>query len=436
MNEARTRSLMHSGVSALKAGQVDLAHSYFERAIFSAQNHDLLADLWFYLSETEKDEGKKRNALEEALSYRMTHSRARRSLAVLNGTLQADEIVDADKIAAPETGDKSVSAERFVCPNCGGRMSFSPDGQTLVCDFCAVRQANSAAKGEVREQDFFSAMATLRGHSKPVARQIFHCQGCGAEFLLPPNEISARCAYCASPHVVCLEETRELLEPDAIIPHAFERRQAKRILIGWMKEQAITPQKKVLPPRGFYIPVWTFDLSGEIAYRGDEVVNDNAFSAFGMGRGGRKVTRKVSDTYPVYVDDLLVPAAQNILKGLPELLESYDLNQAESYKPHYLAAWLAESYALSLADASLQARSKAFEEHKRRLRVRLDRLENLRFFSANLSVTSYKLLLLPVWTTKYMHKDREYTFLINGQNGQVVSKAPRETIRGWLEKIF
>jgi len=269
MSKARVRSLMYSGVTALKDGDMRLARNYLERAIYSARDHDMLADLWFYLSEVERDEGRKRNALDEAISYRMTHPRARRSLAILNGTLTADEIVNADKIAAQGVRDRETNAKRFECPNCGGKMSFSPDGQTLVCDSCAAGNSVASDSEEAKEQDFFSAMATLRGHSKPVAHKIFHCEGCGAEFLLPPDNISASCAYCASPHIVNHGETRELLDPDAIIPHAFNQRRAAQILIEWVNENNFTPQGRVLPPRGFYIPVWTFDIGGLISYSGE-----------------------------------------------------------------------------------------------------------------------------------------------------------------------
>ena len=41
---------------------------------------------------------------------------------------------------------------------------------------------------------------------------LFHCKGCGAEFILPPDVISTNCAYCDSPYVVSLEKSRELRE--------------------------------------------------------------------------------------------------------------------------------------------------------------------------------------------------------------------------------
>ncbi len=440
MSESRIRSLMYSGVTALKAGELNSAKNYFERAIYSASDHDMLADLWFYLSEVESDEEKKRHALDEALSYRMTHPRARRSLAILNGTLKAEEIVDSDRIAAPDASDRKTNAERFDCPNCGGKMSFSPDGQSLVCDFCAIEDA--AEEEEAKEQDFFSAMATLRGHSKPVARKVFHCEGCGAEFLLAADSISGTCAYCASPHVVHHGETRDLLDPDAIIPHAFDKKRAIQILVAWVKEKGFTPQGKVLPPRGLYIPVWTFDIGGSISYRGERAVEENRQQGFGFKTEKTYVVER--GDMSIFVDDLIIPAAKKYEGYLHSLIESYELRETRSYNRRYLSSWSAETYEVELSKAALEARSRAYDAEKKKIKRSMYQLRNFSTSSADLAITSYKLLLLPLWMTTYPYEGQDRTVLINGQNGEVYGEMPKKEkktnrnggIMGWLDEIF
>jgi hypothetical protein len=440
MSEARIRSLMHNGVTALKHGELNSARNYFERALYSARDHDILADLWFYLSEVESDEEKKRHALDEALSYRMTHPRARRSLAILNGTLQVDEIVDSDRIAAPDASDRETNAERFDCPNCGGMMSFSPDGQSLVCDFCAVE--NAAEEEEAKEQDFFSAMATLRGHSKPVARKVFHCEGCGAEFLLAADNISAACAYCASPHVVHHGERRDLLDPDAIIPHAFDKSRAIQILVAWVKENNFTPQGKVLPPRGLYIPVWTFDIGGSISYRGERPVEENSQQGFGFKTEKVYVTER--GDLSIFVDDLIIPAANKYERYLHSFIESYNLRETKSYDRRYLSNWSAETYEVELSKAALEARSRAYNAEKKKIKRSMYNLRNFSTSSADLAITSYKLLLLPLWMTTYPYEGEDHTVLINGQNGEVYGEMPEKVkkangnggIMSWLDDVL
>ena len=442
MDEAYSRHLFKTAEIALKEGDKEMARRYLERFFLNARDHVQLADAWYYMSQVEDDPVEKRNALEEALSYRMTHARARRALAVLDGRLDADEIIDPDQKPAPLTGDAETSADRFMCPNCGARMSFAPDGQSLVCDFCTSGSAVDTTGNPSEEKDFFSTMATLRGHSKPTARKVFHCDGCGAEFILPPNDISESCAYCASPHVVSHEETRELLDPDAIIPHALNAKQAALLLVEWVKNNNFTPKGKVKPPRGFYLPVWTFDFAGVITYSGQRYEEDeNPFNT--RSRRRKKVMEK--GEYPVYIDDLVLPANHDYQDMVLMLIETFNFDRSKPYDARYLANWAAEAYEIALGDASLEARSRAYKKYKKKLRRDKSYLMNMSTSSANLAIDSYKLLMLPVWMTTYPYDGEEYHVFINGQNGAVRGELPMAVMKankkngglfGWLDEIF
>ena len=442
MSERRVQSLMYNAVTALKSGEKNLARNYLDRALYSARDHDTLADIWFYLSQTTDDETQKREHLEEALSYRMTHARARRALAVLDGRLKEEEIINPDAKPAIENADSETKADRFTCPNCGARMSFAPDGQSLVCDFCTSGGAVDASGDLAEEKDFFSTMATLRGHSKPTAQKIFHCDGCGAEFILPPNDISESCAYCASPHVVSHEKTRELLDPDAIIPHAFDQRQAAKYLVAWVQKNEFTPQGTVRPPSGFYLPIWTFDFAGVISYSGQRYEDDD--NPFKTGRNNRVVVTEKGD-YPVYIDDLILPANKGMNREAIKLLESYAFREAKPYDARYLANWAAEAYEIALGDASIEARSRAYKQYRKKIKRERSDLMNLHTSSANMAIDSYKLLMLPIWITVYPFGGQAYQVFINGQNGAVRGELPSALVKekkkngglkGWLDEIF
>ena len=437
MSEEYARRLLHNAITLVKSGEPDSARKYLERLFMSSRDHDMLANGWFYMSEIATELTEKRKALEEALSYNMTHARARRALAVLDGRLNNDEVINPDAILAPSMNDLQGNAERFTCPNCGGRMSFAPDGQALVCEYCSSGGGIGSASETTEEQDFFTAMATLRGHRSPVARQVFHCDGCGAEFLLPPDTISAVCGYCASPHVVSLEKTRELLDPDAIIPHTFDKRRATQLLVEWVQENNFTPQGKVLPPRGFYLPVWTFDIIGTIGYNGQRYKEDD------LGFQKKMVMKTERGDYPVYIDDFVIPASHEREEHVPRLIKTYDLRKAKPYDARYLSNWPAEAYEIALGDASLEARSQAYKEYKRKVEMDISYLTNIKTSSANLAIDSYKLLMLPIWMTTYPYEGKEQIVLINGQNGTVQGQIPNSKqakpnggILSWLDDLL
>ncbi len=411
-----SKDLLRNGIIEAKAGNKESARRYFDRAIYMADAYDVLAEAWFWMSEVSADAVEKRKALENCLALDMNHARARRALALVDGTLKADEIVNPNQLPVAPEGARESDAQRFMCPKCGGRTSFAADGQRLVCEYC-LRGQTLSSNEIANEKDFIVAMATARGHGKPLQEQVFHCGGCGAEFILPPNQISASCVYCDSPYAVNLEKTKDLLAPNGIIPYAFDQKRATKILIDWVEGNGIKPEKKVELPRGLYLPLWTFDVGGAIDYTYEYV--DPEDQSYNRNRQPRMI--RATDQYPVMVDDLPLPASRKLSGVFVKLIPSFDMKSIQHYDPRFLANWLAEIYDVPMADASLDARSQTYKKYKDELPHLLNNANIVHTSSANLLIESFKLNLLPVWITELPFNGRERLLLINGQNGAVAS---------------
>lgn len=250
-----------------------MAYRHLERAIEISKDLALLADAWFWLSEISQDASEKRNRLENALAYDLHHAQARRSLALLDGKLSPAEIIDPNNLPQSQTlSPQNVDSERFSCPKCGGRMIYTPDGSNLICEYCN-RPQSIGSKALVEEQDFIVAMATARGHRPPTLMSTFKCQGCGAEFMLAHGILSIDCSFCGSAHVVALDSLRELVEPDCILPMVVQQSQASDHLNDWLLKNHIDPENSRQVPHGLYLPVWTFDIGGRIAWFGEKIQN-------------------------------------------------------------------------------------------------------------------------------------------------------------------
>jgi hypothetical protein len=271
-------------------------------------------------------------------------------------------------------------------------------------------------------------MATARGHGKPLQEQVFHCNGCGAEFILPPKQISASCVYCDSPHVVSLEKTKDLLAPDGIIPHVFDQKRAVKLLIDWVEGNGIKPEKQVDLPRGLYLPLWTFDVGGAIDYTYELYKSDDDDNGF--GRFNKPTPIRFSDQYPIMVNDLPLPASKKPSAVFLKLIDSFDMRSIKPYDARFLASWPAEIYDVPMADASLDARSQTYKRYKRDLPSLINNTNIVHMSSANLVVESFKLNLLPVWMTELPFDGRSHLVLINGQSGvvssDVLSQAKRQ----------
>jgi len=296
-------------------------------------------------------------------------------------------------------------------------MSFAPDGQSLACEYCTRHQASGVSPQLANEKDFITAMATVRGHGKPLNQQVFHCEGCGSEFILPPQQISSSCIYCDSPHVISLENTKDLLAPDGILPHIFNQQRATKLLMDWVESKKIKPERNVDLPRGLYLPVWTFDIGGVIDYTGEIIqIEDDSSSRY-----HQQSVRRISDQYPVLMDDLPVPASRKLSAVLLKLIPTFELKAVKPYDPRFLADWPAEVYDIPMAEASLNARSQAYAQYKNDLPDQLSAMRSIHFSSAKMAIESFKLVLLPVWVTELPFNGREHLVLINGQSGIVVS---------------
>jgi hypothetical protein len=400
-----------------------------------SNDHDVLAEAWYWMSQVVDEAVEKRKALENCLAHDLRHARARRALAILDGKLKADEIVDPDHLPLAPDGLRAANADRFVCPKCGGRMSFAPDGQTLTCEYCSRNQKFAAQPGTANEKDFIIAMATARGHGRPLEQQVFHCEGCGCEFILPPNQISSVCVYCGSTHVVNWESEEQLLAPDGIIPHAFDQQRAIKHLVAWVEKNGIKPEKQVDLPRGVYLPLWTFDIGGALEYVGEKLEEGE----IQFGNRQRKVVR-FKDQYPVQVNDLPIPAARKLSAVFLKLIPTFELRAVKPYDAGYLANWPAELYDIPMAEASLDARAQGLAYYKKDLpnRIVLERLISVS--SANMTVESFRLNLLPVWMTELPFGGREHLVLINGFNGEVRSDLPEKKesigLMDWLGDLL
>lgn len=432
MSSDYDNQLVERAVIHLKAGETDTARRYLERALDVADDQETKTQALYWLSTLTEDPVHKRALLLDVLAYNRNHPEARRALAVLDGQLDPNEIIDPNALPPLPLPDapQPARADRFTCPKCGARMVFTPNGRSLVCEHCTRAQAlTSAPEQETAEQDFFIAMATARAHRKPAAMHAFACRGCGAAFVLAPEVLSATCAYCGSPHVIDAADQRELLEPDAVIPFAFDQSTALRHLAHFAKQRRLTPNASLQSPRGMYLPAWTFDIGGEVAYSGQIVTRS---------RGNVLSIQQVNGSAPFFFDDIPVSAARKLGALFARALPGYHFAAAVPYDPRYLANWPAEVYQVSMADASLEARAQA----AKRLRIGIKTLvgpdvENLRASSSSLMVEAFKLVLVPAWLASLPHAGRDYLVFINGQSGHVTSDLPdTRKNKGLLDALF
>lgn len=418
------RDLLVRGIAAAKAKDEKEARFYLEWALRLDPSTEQTVEAYFWLSEVSTDPQEKRDYLEEVLVNQPNHYRARRSLAILDGRLDPEEIVDPNQLPSMKKDIKRpVQAQRFECPNCGGRLSYAPDGKSLVCEYCQAREqlTTSPENESPAERDFTIALATAQGHTKPVATRSFDCRACGAVYMLSPHSLSVTCPYCASVYVVEDTQTLELIPPEEMVPFTEKKEGVVKGMRGWLKQRKLPSGSNLVPPRGFYLPVWAFTISGVVPYRYWDDEDDKPRS------GSRLFSYR----------DVLVLASSRIPDIFSDEVNHYQLEYLQAYDPAYLAAWPAETYQISLSDASLKARWETLERARASITREISRpVRELNLNSMDLLIETFKLLLLPVWVANYGYRGKTYLLIVNGQTGKVRGQMPASKSRGWFARLF
>jgi predicted RNA-binding Zn-ribbon protein involved in translation (DUF1610 family) len=429
MNDS-TRDLLVRGVAAAKAKDYAEARYYLEWLLRIDPPMEHRSEALYWLAEVTQNPVEKRERIEEVLAYNPSDMRARRALAILTGQLKTEDLVDPDKIVHPiEAAEPDVAGvKRFICPQCGGRMTYTADGSSLTCEYCEARQgiARTGKSGDQPEsaaaQNFLVAMATRKGHLHPVNRRTFICQGCGIDFILPPEQLSLTCPYCGSAYVVDHTDDRELMDPHLIFPFKVSENQARQVLKAWFVQQGFQPDLRLQVGRGVgvYLPVWSFEMAGQVPWSC-------------LVEKSRNRWEKESNIEIVYHYSVLVPATTRLKQECIAELKSFDLKQAVTFDERYLADWPAETYQTTVGDASLEARRWTYEFEKKSVRSHLmGAVRDLTFSSLGIAIESFKLVLVPLWITHYHLDQDSYQVVINGQTGAVRGQHPLN----WLEKLF
>jgi hypothetical protein len=234
-----------------------------------------------------------------------------------------------------------------------------------------------------------------------------------------------------------VSETRDLIPPEGIIPFGVTQLAAYNVLQEWLKDEDLHAGARVAPPDGLYLPVWTFDVGGEVQWVGKVLERRYGWT--------NRVNR--TGSYPIFYDDVLVPAGHTLPADLAEevnrfhldeLVNRFHLDELVPYDPGYLADWPAEVYQISVADASLAARRRAWEAARREVttRVKIHDVQDLKLSSAGIVIESFKLILLPVWVARYRYEDDDYKLVVNGQSGNVRGEEPRRGMRRLLDSFL
>ena len=265
--------------------------------------------------------------------------------------------------AASPDANTGASQREFPCSSCGAKLHFAPGSDALTCPYCGAQQQIATPSQPVVERSFEQALRELARRPASTLAQGGHeiqCKGCGAITLLSGHASS--CPFCDSPLVVPVEEDRETIVPESVLPFKIEQREAGQKFKEWVTSRWFAPNDLAARAQrasidGVYLPYYTYDARAESDYvgqRGEYYYETEHYK----DAQGNSQTRQVRKTrwYPaaghvrVDFDDVLVCASKSLPMPLVDALEPWDLAELRSFDPAFLSGFMAERAALDLRE--------------------------------------------------------------------------------------
>jgi DNA-directed RNA polymerase subunit RPC12/RpoP len=329
--------------------------------------------------------------------------------------------------------------QSFPCNNCGAKLLYDASVQSLKCPYCGHAQAIQQAQGPaaaVREIPIEEGMRLAqRGLGAPVTA--IECKDCGATVNVGQGEQTAKCAFCGSPQVLAREASGNIIRPESLVPFRMDKAAANKKFEEWLGSLWFRPNDlkkmaKVQEMGGVYIPFWTFDSlvhSNWTADAGYYYYETEYYTDANGNQQSRQVQRTRWEpawgNRTDFFDDVLVCASRGLPKALVTKFTTFQTAELVPYQPHFLSGWRAESYAVELMNAWPDAQGTMGNVQQGRCArdVPGDTHRNLSV-NNNFTRVTFKHVLLPIWIAAYRYHGKPFQFLVNGQTGEVVGKAP------------
>jgi hypothetical protein len=124
-------------------------------------------------------------------------------------------------------------------------------------------------------------------------------------------------------------------------------------------------------------------------------------------------------------DDVLIGATKTIPRKLVDELEPWDLENLENYDEKYLSGFESEVYQVALDDGFEYAKNYMSYEIREAVRYKIggDR-QQINELRINHDKSTFKYILLPIWTAHFKHNDKDYRFAINARTGIIKGERP------------
>ena len=345
-----------------------------------------------------------------------------------------------------EATTKELTHSRFPCEQCGALLKYDIGSSDLKCTYCGHGNAIARSHEPILEHDIHYALRELeRASSVNTDINVIRCNTCAAEFDLEMHVHSGECPYCGTSVVTGTGHVKPI-KPKALLPFAITADQARDFYKKWLSGLWFAPgalkkyAREDQQLNGVYIPYWTYDSATVTRYhglRGDTYYVRRSYTAVVNGRRVRKTRMvpkirwtPVSGHTQRHFDDVLVGASTSLPRQIMDWLHPWDLENLIPYTNAYLSGFSSEIYQVGLDEGFNHAKqimdATIRSDVGREIGGDHQKIQSMRTTHSD---TTFKHILLPLWSAAFTFRGKTYRFVVNGRNGKTRGERPWSVIK-------
>ena len=194
------------------------------------------------------------------------------------------------------------------------------------------------------------------------------------------------------------------------------------------------------PLNGVYVPYWTYDSDTLTGYRGERGDVYYVKQSYTVVENGRRVRRTrsvpkvrwtpVSGRTSRHFDDVLIGATRTLPRKITDWLEPWDLEALEPYTEEYLSGFSSEVYQVNLDEGFNHAQARMEQVIRRDVERAIGGdQQRIHQMQTRHSETTFKHVLLPLWTAAFQFRGETYRFVVNGRSGKTRGERPYSWVK-------
>ncbi|MEO5712730.1 MAG: zinc ribbon domain-containing protein [Luteolibacter sp.] len=343
-----------------------------------------------------------------------------------------------------------VSALRkHPCPECGGDAEWNASKKALACPYCGTivpwSDGEDPMGAAIVEHDLETALSSVQPEDRGLRaeKKSVKCESCQAISIFDPDRAAQRCDFCGSPSIVPMDDLRDVITPESLLPAVIPSTQVRDQLRQWYGSRWWAPNKLKRAAmtdtlHGIYLPYWTFDAHVDAYWTAEAGYHYYETETY-EDSNGRTQTRQVQRTrwedaagqLAHFFDDDAVPGTVGVHTGLLRKVEPFPtLTDLKPYEPAYVRGWTVERYQVDLRQASEMSKQQMdatiYQLCSRE--VPGDTQRNLQVQS-DYQGRTFKHVLVPVWLTTYTYGAKSFQVVVNGYTGKMAGEHPLSWVK-------